>query len=230
MRVPTRQVGNKKGVRSWSCPLQNRLSWGHFTRFWGQNNYPQWSGTRPGLPLDVLITRPRQTVRTRDNMSAHERITMAFVRLSPGMSKTTSFIRDGTRLASSVWQCRLKLADQGCHQVEEMEAALGRARHMENDRAWQGITPRLHLTSKGRGHETEDAVLVQQRRRAPPYARLAHRACDRRSLQHGTEHEARWDASRERGGQRTRNGGVDGCADGSPTHHTRPSHESYRQS
>src|SRR5256714_2147401 len=47
MRVPTRQVGNKKGVRSWSCPLQNRLSWGHFTRFWGQNNYPQWSGTRP---------------------------------------------------------------------------------------------------------------------------------------------------------------------------------------
>src|SRR5215468_4887678 len=36
MRVPTRQVGNKKGVRPWPCPLQNRLSWGHFTRFWGK--------------------------------------------------------------------------------------------------------------------------------------------------------------------------------------------------
>src|SRR5215510_5688575 len=47
MRVPTQPVGNKKGVRPWPCPLQNRLSWGHFTRFWGQNNYPQWSGTRP---------------------------------------------------------------------------------------------------------------------------------------------------------------------------------------
>src|SRR5262249_23847592 len=47
MRVPTRQVGNKKGVRPWPFPLQNRLSWGHCTRFWGQNNYPQRSGTRP---------------------------------------------------------------------------------------------------------------------------------------------------------------------------------------
>src|SRR5215813_9260828 len=31
-------VGNTKGVRPWPCPLQNRLSWGHCTRFWGPNN------------------------------------------------------------------------------------------------------------------------------------------------------------------------------------------------
>src|SRR5262249_48639978 len=43
----TRNQLNTKGVRPWPCPLQNRLSWGHFTWFWGQNNYPQWSGTRP---------------------------------------------------------------------------------------------------------------------------------------------------------------------------------------
>jgi hypothetical protein len=26
------------------------LSWEHCTRFWEQNNYPQWSGTRPIIP------------------------------------------------------------------------------------------------------------------------------------------------------------------------------------
>jgi hypothetical protein len=30
------------------------LSWGHCTRCWGQNNYPQWSGTRP-LVLDEIF-------------------------------------------------------------------------------------------------------------------------------------------------------------------------------
>jgi hypothetical protein len=28
-------------------PPPKQVEWGHFTRFWGQNNYPQWSGTRP---------------------------------------------------------------------------------------------------------------------------------------------------------------------------------------
>jgi len=60
MRVPTRQVGNKKGVRPWPCPLQNRLNWGHFTRFSGRDNYPQRRGTRPNsltkAPLKPMIS------------------------------------------------------------------------------------------------------------------------------------------------------------------------------
>src|SRR5215510_7171770 len=30
-----------------ALPLPKRVELGHFTRFWGRNNYPQWSGTRP---------------------------------------------------------------------------------------------------------------------------------------------------------------------------------------
>src|SRR5262245_10727781 len=41
------RVGNKTGVRPRPCPLQNRLNWGHFTRFSGRDNYPQRRGTRP---------------------------------------------------------------------------------------------------------------------------------------------------------------------------------------
>src|SRR5262249_9395733 len=30
-----------------ALPPPKRVELGHFTRFWGRNNYPQWSGTRP---------------------------------------------------------------------------------------------------------------------------------------------------------------------------------------
>src|SRR5215470_13264865 len=58
-----------------ALPPPKRVELGHFTRFWGRNNYPQWSGTRPSaligeyrktLPPDLIadaliddITKPR---------------------------------------------------------------------------------------------------------------------------------------------------------------------------
>jgi predicted nucleic acid-binding protein len=50
------------------------LSWGHFTRFWGQNNYPQWSGTRPASNFieglrdfaHLVTDLPQVTVVIRD--------------------------------------------------------------------------------------------------------------------------------------------------------------------
>jgi hypothetical protein len=30
-----------------ALPLPKRVELGHCTRFWGRNNYPQWSSTRP---------------------------------------------------------------------------------------------------------------------------------------------------------------------------------------
>src|SRR5215831_3914581 len=47
--------------------LQIRLSGGHFTRFWGQNNYPQWSGTRP-----ALATSPSPSRRYHGTPVGHE--------------------------------------------------------------------------------------------------------------------------------------------------------------
>jgi hypothetical protein len=33
-----------------ALPPPKRVELGHCTRFWGRNNYPQWSGTRPAHP------------------------------------------------------------------------------------------------------------------------------------------------------------------------------------
>ena len=41
------ELSRKKDATPWRCPLQHVLRWGHFTRFWGQWNYPQSWGTRP---------------------------------------------------------------------------------------------------------------------------------------------------------------------------------------
>src|SRR5262245_59131262 len=103
MRVSTRQVGNKTGVRPWPCPLQNRLSGGHCTRCWGQNNYPQSWGTRPGL------SRPkyhRGTCFSVDQAFRGDRPRMAGeVRTDCGVSHA-----DRARLAvSSVIQRQVRL-------------------------------------------------------------------------------------------------------------------------
>ena len=79
-----------------ALPPPKRVELGHFTRFWGRNNYPQWSGTRPAQHL----VKDLQTGATLDRYAADQVI--PFAALAAGESRFR-IPQITEHVASSAW-------------------------------------------------------------------------------------------------------------------------------